>query len=90
MIRKGQSLRIPCNSLCTLIYQDVTYQGMIDNVSLSGTLVRLHESAPPGIRAGDDCTLMLCSDPGICPVKYTCKVARIDSNCIGLEFVELG
>jgi hypothetical protein len=90
MIKNGQSLRIPCNSLCLLSYQGVEYQGMIDNVSLSGALVRLQGPAPLGIRSGDECGLMLCSDPGICPVRYSCRVIRIDSDCIGLEFVELG
>jgi len=90
MIKNGQSLRIPCNSLCLLSYQGVDYQGMIDNVSLSGALVRLQVPAPLGIRSGDECGLMLCSDPGICPVRYSCRVIRIDSDCIGLEFVELG
>lgn len=90
MNKNGQSLRIPCNSLCILNYQGTDYHGMIDNVSLSGALVRLHASVPPGIQSGDECCLMLCNDPGVCPVRYTCKVVRIDSNYIGLEFVELG
>jgi len=90
MIRTGQSLRILCDSLCVLNFQGNNYQGMIDNVSLSGALVRLQSSQPPGIKPGDECGLMLCSDPGVCPVRYTCKVVRIDSNYIGLEFIELG
>ena len=90
MIKNGQSLRIPCNSLCVVSFQGIDYQGMIDNVSLSGALVCLQTSLLPGIESGDECDLMLCSDPGVCPVRYTCKVVRIDSNYIGLEFIELG
>lgn len=89
MPKRNQGLRIPCNSLCLLFHREARYQGMIDNVSLTGVLVRL-QAEPPGIRPGDECGLMLCSDPADCPIKYTCKVVRVEDNCIGMEFVELG
>lgn len=90
MDSKTHRLRIPCNSLCVVIYQGIEYRGMIENVSLTGTLVCLQDFMPPGIQVGDECGLLLCSDPSNCPARYTCRVIRVDSGCIGLEFVELG
>jgi len=90
VLKRAHNLRIPCNSLCLLFYRDARYQGMIENVSLTGVLVRLHADESPGIRPGEECGLMLCSDPGDCPIRYTCKVVRVDGCCVGMEFVELG
>jgi hypothetical protein len=33
--------------------------------------------------------LMFCTNPDLYPIKYTCKVIRVDSEMIGLQFLEL-
>jgi hypothetical protein len=89
MDKMGQSLRILCDAKCILIFEGFDYHGIIENVSLSGALIKLKDDIPDNLRTEDRCDLMLCGDPGLYPVKYTCNVIRIDSTAIGVKFIEL-
>ncbi|GCF86205.1 hypothetical protein GSbR_28050 [Geobacter sp. SVR] len=62
---------------------------MIENVSLSGTLVKLQD-LPPGIRPGDTCGLLVCDNPDVPHLMHSCRVIRLDLPHIGLELLELG
>jgi len=86
----GHSYRILCDAKCILNFDGFDYHGMIENVSLSGALLKLNDKMPIGMRPGDRCDLMLCDNSDYCPIKYSCKVIRIDSEIIGVQFLELG
>lgn len=83
------SQRIICDALCLVEYKGVTYRAIIQNLSLSGALIRF-ESAIPAAAVGDECGLLLCSDPDLCPIRYICRVVRRDQDQIGIEFIEIG
>lgn len=85
----GQSIRILCDALCHLNYEGINYHGTIENISLSGALIRMSGTTPKGIRPGDTCGLVLCSNPGVCPIEYNCTVVRLDSSLVGVQFVAM-
>lgn len=89
MKNEGHGTRLHCETTCILNYGGINYQGTVENISLTGALIKLSGIVPDTIRPGEICGLMLCSDPDQCSVKYTCKVARIDSARIGVQFLEL-
>jgi len=89
MDETGQGLRYHCDAKCILIFEGFDYHGVIENVSLSGALIKLNDEIPTSMQPGDRCDLLLCSNPELCPVKYTCKVIRLDSAIIGVQFIEL-
>jgi PilZ domain len=84
-----KSVRIICEAKCILNFDGFDYQGVIENISLSGALIKLNDKMPVSMHPGDKCDMIFCSNPDLYPVKYTCKVTRLDSAIIGIEFLEL-
>ena len=89
MDKLEQSSRIVCEAECVLNFDGVDYQGVIENISLTGALIKLDNRMPDNIRPGDTCDMIFCSSPDVYPIKYTSKVVRLDSALIGIEFLEL-
>jgi len=83
------SSRIVCEAKCILNFDGFDIQGVIENISLSGALIKLDSKMPDSIKPGDMCDMIFCSNPDLYPVKYTSKVIRLDSAIIGIEFLEL-
>ena len=81
--------RIVCEARCILHFDGSDYQGVIENISLSGALIELDDRVPDSLCPGATCEMIFCSDPNLYPVKYTCKVIRVDSAIVGIEFLEL-
>jgi PilZ domain-containing protein len=84
-----QRSRIVCEAKCILNFDGFNFLGVIENISLSGALIKLNSKLPESIQPGDKCDMIFCSDPDLYPVKYTCKIVRLDSAIIGIEFLEL-
>jgi hypothetical protein len=89
MDKRMHGSRIVCEAKCILNFDGFDYQGVIENISLSGALIKLNDKMPVNIHPGDKCDMIFCSNPDLYPVKYTCKVIRLDSAIIGIEFLEL-
>lgn len=81
--------RIHCDKLCLLSYEGNKYHGVIENVSLTGTLIKIDDTIPIAISPGATCSLMIYSEPPECHAEYRCLVVRVDSNRIGLQFLEV-
>jgi c-di-GMP-binding flagellar brake protein YcgR len=62
---------------------------VIVNLSLTGALIELNDKISDSIQPDNVCDLMFCTNPDLYPIKYTCKVIRVDSEMIGLQFLEL-
>ena len=62
------------------------YSCLVDNISTTGVLIEINATDQEYIRLGDIGTLnvMLLS-----PVNYLCRVVRIESNQIGLQFLDM-
>lgn len=89
MRNTGKSDRIVCEAKCILNFDGFDFQGVIENISLSGALIKLNDKITNSIQPGDTCDMIFCNNPDLYPVKYTCKVIRLDSAIIGIEFLEL-
>jgi hypothetical protein len=85
----GKSDRIVCVAKCILNFDGVDFQGVIENISLSGALIKLNDNMPDSIRPGDTCDMIFSSNPDVYPVKYTSTLVRLDSPLVGIEFLEL-
>jgi c-di-GMP-binding flagellar brake protein YcgR len=84
-----QSSRIVCEAKCILKFDEFDIQGLIENISLSGAMIKLNDRVPDSVHPGDTCDMIFCSNPDLYPVKYTCKVIRLESAIIGIEFLQL-
>jgi len=84
-----KSDRIVCEAKCILKFDGFEIQGVIENLSLSGALIKLNDKFTDSIQPGATCDMIFCSNPDLYPVRYACKVIRLDSEIIGIEFVEL-
>lgn len=68
------------------VYHGVTkYEGMLQNISCSGALVGL-PAIPQFMEPGDLCHLAFAANPEA--ILCGCKVIRMLSSCVGLQFVE--
>jgi hypothetical protein len=81
--------RIVCEAKCILTIDGLDFQGVIVNLSLSGALIKMDDQISNTIHSDDMCDLIFCANPDLYPIKYTCKVIRLDSGMIGLQFLEL-
>lgn len=71
---------------CDLIGRDgVNYPASLDDISLSGALITVVSETH--FKTGDLCDFMLRFKTTELPLKRTCKIARIDSKIIGVEFL---
>ena len=77
--------RIPFTTHGLLDIRGSKYSCMVDNISNTGVLIEVNNSEQEHIRLGDIGTLHILL---LAPVRYSCRVVRIDSNEIGLHFLE--
>jgi PilZ domain len=85
----GKSDRLVCETKCILNFDGFEIQGVIENISLSGALIKLNDKPPDSIRPGDTCDMVFSDNPDLYPIKYTSKIVRLDSEILGIEFLEL-
>ena len=81
--------RIECDSQCVLNCNGSSYSVMLEVLSLEGALLRTNSGLMNSVKPNDVCDLLLCNDPNICPTKYSCKIVRLDSEGIGVQFMGL-
>jgi len=89
MDKVEQRTRIHCDALCRLSYQGEQYRGMVENVSLTGALINIEETTPMYISPGVTCSLTLYGKQPDFSSEYKCLAVRVDSNRIGLQFLEI-
>lgn len=87
--KKRQGLRVGCDDKCLLVCNGRHYPCKLENISVSGVLLRSTGTPFSRIKAGDTCGLVICSDPMLCPGEYRSKVARLDASRIALQFIDV-
>jgi PilZ domain len=75
--------RFALTTKCHLDMSGITYDCLVDNISANGASIDITLSDHGEIREGEMGTLHVLL---LTPVTYSCKVVRIDSNRIGLQF----
>ena len=86
---KAPSSRIVCEARCILTFDGLDFPGVIINLSLSGALIKMDDTIPDTIGPDDLCDLIFCTNQDQYPLKYSCKVVRVETGMIGLQFLEL-
>ncbi len=71
--------------MCKLIIGNAGLNCLVDNISETGASVKIPASIRGGIHLGDTVTLKVLL---ISPVNYLCRVVRIMSDHVGLQFVK--
>jgi c-di-GMP-binding flagellar brake protein YcgR len=88
MGNRRQFTRIEHDPECILMEIDGdTYNAILENLSLGGAFITMKNGLPTNLQDGDECSLILCSDPHSCPTKHFCRVARHDSVSMGVRFL---
>lgn len=83
--KQRRDKRLTLITQCLLNIGDSSYNCLVDNISTIGASVEIDASDQNYIHVGDIGTLNVLL---LSPVKYLCKVVRINSNQIGLQFVD--
>ncbi len=83
---RRSATRVTCFSKCFLYHNGSKYQGILENISLSGASVSVANSLPYVVQLGDRCNLIYCDDGAPVPCEYASKVVRMSTPKIGLQF----
>jgi c-di-GMP-binding flagellar brake protein YcgR len=87
MIQRRRFHRVTLSARTDLIYQEVTYHGRLENLSLRGALISANECLM--IPNGDFCTLLVPVEEGKPPMVLTAQVIHYFFSMVGVKFVEL-
>ena len=75
------------DSHCLLMGLDgVTYKAQLGDLSLTGALIKLSGTVPNGLQVGEMCGLMLSDNPKLSSAKFTGRIVKLDSDCVGISF----
>lgn len=77
--------RINITTKCSLDIKGTSYDCILDNISTIGAAIEINGSDQNNIQIGDVGTLHVFL---LSLVQYLCKVVRMDSKGIGLQFID--
>jgi hypothetical protein len=85
MNKNRHAERLPWVSKGVLEVNNSKYECFLDNISDEGALIRFIETDVPALIPGTVCTLKVIL---LNVVEYPCKVVRVNSPQVGLQFFE--
>ncbi|WP_223922358.1 PilZ domain-containing protein [Geobacter sp. AOG2] len=77
--------RVALLTKCQLDIKGRTYNCLVDNISTTGAAIEMTVADHDDIQVGETATLNVLL---LSPVTYRCKVVRISSDQIGVQFVD--
>ena len=89
MIEKRRHKRIDCATKCFLYHDGSKFRGMVENLSISGALVRIHRNLSGIINPGDTCSLLICHIPSLSYSRHASQVKYLHSTVVGIQFLFL-
>jgi len=89
MTSARQSSRYACKVSASLQHKGTHCLCRLENISTSGTLVRLKDSTCDPIQKGDECTLTIFKDSEKPAVQVATRVVHQGFTLVGLKFIEL-
>jgi len=87
MIEKRSHRRIDCATKCILYHDGSKYRGMVENLSISGALLKIRRNLSETVHPGDVCSLLICHPLALSYSRHTCQVKFLDSTTIGIQFL---
>ena len=87
MIEKRSHRRIDCAMNCFLYNEGSKFRGVVENLSISGALIRIRRNASEIIHPGDACSLLICNLLALSYSRHASQAKHIDSTAIGIEFL---
>ena len=85
MDKKRVDQRVDYVSKCLLNVHGTGYSGILENISKDGASIEIIDTLPDTVNCGDTCILNVLL---LSPVKYSCKILRMDASRIALQFLE--
>lgn len=79
--------RVTLAEKCAMAYQEIVHQGEIENISLSGALIRFTDSV--FIQVGGACFLTVHIEGGITPLRLDVEIVHSNLSVIGIRFVSI-
>jgi hypothetical protein len=89
MIENRRHRRIDCATKCILYHNGSKFRGVVENLSISGALVRIRSNLSGIIQPGDACSLLICHLPALSYSRHSSQVKHLDSTAIGIQFLFL-
>lgn len=89
MIEKRRHRRIDCVTKCILYHDGSKFRGVVENLSVSGALVRIRSNLSESIHPGDTCSLLICHLPALSYSRHSSQVKHLDSTTVGIQFLFL-
>lgn len=87
MIDKRKQSRISCATKCILYHAGSKFRGVLENLSISGALVRLNRNLSDIIRPGDDCSLLICHLSSLSYSRHASQVKHLEATAVGVQFI---
>jgi len=87
MIEKRSHIRINCATKCILYHDGSKFRGVVENLSITGALVRIRRNLPGSIHPGDACSLLICHLPALSYSRHASQIKHLDSTTVGLQFL---
>ena len=88
MANQRQHVRNKSDAEC-IVTDDAgnTYGAMLQNISLGGALIKVKDGVLASMEVGDICRMLLCDQADSCPIKRICRVVRLESVSLGVQFL---
>ena len=87
MIEQRQFHRVKLTEKCALAYQDVIYQGELENISLNGAVISIAGEVP--IPVGAICLLVVYLNGETNPLRLNVELIHNNLAMFGMRFVPL-
>ncbi len=87
MIEKRSHRRTDCSTKCILYHDGSYFRGVVENLSVSGALIRIRRNASEIIHQGDACNLLICDLPALTYSKHASQAKHLSSTAIGIRFL---
>ncbi len=85
MIEKRRFHRVRFRVRSELVHSELTYRGEVENISLNGALVSLHEGIV--VPQGDECLLTIYPEDGEIPLHFGVETVYVNFTMVGVRFV---
>jgi hypothetical protein len=89
VVEKRSFPRVTLAASGLLMYKEGLYRARLENISLAGALVSIHESDYPYISRGERCSLALYQSGAARPLRLSTRMVHLGFDLACVKFVNL-